>query len=99
MILGIKLLSILLLSITQIFDWHSTLAFLKSGKGREGNIFLKKLFEKYGANRVMAVKGLLHGVFIPPILILPPIALVGLIPLAMYYTKIIINNYKIAKAT
>lgn len=97
MILFIKLSAIALLALTQVLDWHSTLAFLKSGRGREGNTFIARLQQRFGPSRAMILKGLAHGVLIPPILLLPWWVALGLLPYCLIYARIIASNYRIAR--
>lgn len=95
--LAIKLTGIALLALTQVLDWHSTLAFLKSGRGREGNTFIARLQQRFGPSRAMILKGLAHGVLIPPILLLPWWVALGLLPYCLIYARIIASNYRIAR--
>lgn len=92
----LKLIAIGLLALSQVLDWHSTLAFLRSGHGREGNQLLARLFRKYGANRVMIIKGLLHLPIAVALWFLPPVACVGVLPFLIFYARIIVKNYRIA---
>lgn len=96
--LAIKFVTTSLLILTQILDWHSTLAFLRSGRGREANTLIARLQARIGPSRAMILKGLAHGVLIPPILLLPWWVALGLIPYLVIYARIIANNYRIARS-
>jgi len=92
----IKIIAIALLVLTQVLDWHSTLAFLKSGRGREGNTFIARLQQRFGPSRAMILKGLLHTPIAVAVWLLPWWASVGLVPYFVIYARIIANNYRIA---
>lgn len=93
----LKLIAIALIALTQVLDWHSTLAFLRSGHGREGNQMLAGLFRKYGANRVMIIKGLSHIVLVPALWFMPVIGGVALAgAMCAVYVPMIVKNYRIA---
>ena len=95
--LAIKLVSVALLILTQALDWHSTLAFLRSGRGREGNTLIARLQARIGPSRAMILKGLLHLPLAVAIWLLPWWLSLGLIPYAIIYARIIANNYRIAR--
>ena len=83
--------------LSQVLDWHSTLAFLKSGLGVEKNSRLRPLQEKYGASKVMIIKGLLHLPICYGLWVAPTIVCVGALPFLAVYFNIIRKNYRIAK--
>lgn len=94
----IRIIAIVALVLSQIFDWHSTLAFLRSGHGREGNGWLARFQKKVGPSRAMVLKGLAHLALVPVIWWLPPAggaALVGAVWLV--YGPMIARNYRLAK--
>lgn len=93
----VKLIGIFAIVLMQVFDWHSTVAFMKSGNGYETQSTLAKYFKKYGVSKTMIIKGLLHLPLLPVFYFLPPIAVLGLIPLGFIYTRAVIKNYRIAK--
>lgn len=95
--LAIKLTGIVLLALTQLLDWHSTLAFLRSGRGREANTLIARLQARLGPNRAMLLKGLLHLPIAVAIWLLPWWLSLGLIPYMAIYARIILNNYRIAR--
>lgn len=93
----IPTLAAIAIAASQVLDWHSTMAFLRSGHGREGNGLLAKLFRRYGANRVMIVKGLLHAPIAAALFYLPAAASIGALPFVAFYAVIIAKNYRIAR--
>lgn len=94
---AIKIIAIALLALTQILDWHSTLAFLRSGRGREGNSLIARLQARLGPSRAMILKGLAHAPIAVAIWLLPWWASVGLVPYLAIYARIIAKNYRIAR--
>lgn len=96
---AVRLLTLALIALTQILDWHSTRAFLRSGKGFEANDFVRRLQARFGVNAAMAGKGLLHVLIAAPVVwLLPPLAmLAGLTPYLFIYGRIIRKNYQIAR--
>jgi hypothetical protein len=84
------------LMLSQVLDWHSTMAFLRSGHGREGNSWLARLQKRYGASRVMIVKGVAHLPIAVALLLLPPAASLGAVPFLIFYGLMIAKNYRIA---
>lgn len=93
----VKLSAIAVLILTQALDWHSTLAFLRSGRGREGNTLIARLQARIGPSRAMILKGLLHLPLAVAIWLLPWWLSLGLIPYAAIYAHIIVANYRIAR--
>ncbi len=95
----LKIIAILVVALTQLLDWHSTMAFLRSGHGREGNQRLARLFVRYGASKVMVLKGLAHVVVLGPVIWFVPVAgglaLAGV--LLVWYFFMIRQNYRIAR--
>jgi hypothetical protein len=92
----VPVVAALALMVSQVLDWHSTLAFLRSGHGREGNGLLARLQRRYGASRVMIVKGLMHLPIAVALLFLPPAASLGVVPFLIFYGSMIAKNYRIA---
>lgn len=95
--LAIKLTAIALLALTQILDWHSTLAFLRSGRGREGNGLIARLQARLGPSRAMILKGVAHTPIAVAIWLLPWWVALGLLPYCLIYARIIASNYRIAR--
>lgn len=97
--LAIRLLTLALIALTQFFDWHSTRAFLRSGKGFEANDFVRRLQARFGVTAAMAGKGVLHVLIAAPVVwLLPPLVmLAGLVPYLIIYARIIRKNYRIAR--
>lgn len=92
--IALPIIASILLVITQVLDYHSTMKFLSIGI-KEGNQRLRELFEKYGAKKVMIIKGLLHYILIPFLFIMPPVASIGVMPFLVYYYRVIKSNYDI----
>lgn len=92
----VQVLAALALVVSQILDWHSTMAFLRSGHGREANGLLARMQHRYGANRVMVIKGLVHAPIAVALFYLPPAASLGIVPFLIFYSRMIAKNYQIA---
>lgn len=90
-----KIIAIILLVLSQVLDYHSTMKFLANGYSFEANYFILRLQEKFGASKAMIIKGLLHGLLIIPIILLPWWVSVGLLPYFAIYAKTIWKNYKL----
>lgn len=96
--LAIKLVAIGLLALSQLLDWHSTLAFLKSGKGSESTGWLRRLQRHIGPSRAMILKGLAHIPLAVAVWLLPYWVAFGLLPYLAIYARIIVRNYRIARS-
>ena len=93
----VQIIAIALLVLSQVLDWHSTLAFLKRGRAHEGNARIAWLQRKLGPSRAMIVKGLAHLPLAVAIWLLPWWASVGLLPYLIHYALVIRNNYRLAR--
>lgn len=96
--LVVRVITLALIAVTQLLDWHSTRAFLKSGRGYETTQWLARLQARIGVDAAMALKGAAHVAAGAALLwLLPPLAvLAGLAPFLFLYVRIIRKNYRIA---
>lgn len=93
----IKLIGIAMLVLTQLLDWHSTLAFLRSGKGYETNGWLRRLQARIGPGRAMILKSIAHAPIAIAIWLWPQWVVPGLMPYLVIYVLIVRKNYRIAR--
>jgi hypothetical protein len=90
----VSLVLLVLLLLTTLADYASTVYFLKNTKLREGNLFLKKIIDKFGNKGLLLAK--LASVGVIAALNVPAYILAGLA--AMYAGVVVWNVKKIKEA-
>ncbi len=93
MLLLVTAIAILL----QVADYWTTIKAIESGKGREGNKFVKAFMDKLGLRLGLAV---LKGVGVIVVGLLYTLgSIFGLAILTAIYSAVTVNNYRIYKST